>query len=341
MTIYPTIIVLCFIAILFSLWYKKNWKLIFYSFLYYKKRILQSKSFLSKSFGISTTLFLFTMLYILIKYTPEWEYFDKLILLLPEHLLETLERNKISAIIIMLVVEVIVMIASVVFIKNINIKKTNINNDLIMERIVKHEKFNIISYFGSIKNVKDIDVIVTSENSDLDLASLSSTSISGRVRYMASKKNDIGDVIEDPLLEHINKYKKEKNKNNDYNLGVCIISLPFELEKQGVKCIIHAVSIKKNSDNTIYSDKDAIKKIINYSVEHCVNESFNSIFIPIFGIGSAQRDYIKSITLQLEQLKTVLDNKSASITHDLDIYLGVYRELDDLYLKKTAFKMFR
>lgn len=337
--------VLCFMAVLFfSLWYKKNWKLIFYYFLYYKKRISQSKNFLSRSFGISISLFLVTILYILIKYIPQLEFLDKLIYLLPDsaqYLLGLLAEHKTLLIIIILVVEIIAMIISFVLAMNINIKQININNDLIIDEIVKYNNFNIISYFGSIKNVKDIDVIVTSENSDLDLASLSSTSISGRVRYMASKKNDIGDVIEDTLLNNINKYKKEKNKNNDYKLGTCIISLPFELENQGVKCIIHAVSIKKNSDNTIYCDKDAIKSIINYSIGHCVNKKFNSIFIPIFGIGSAQRDSIKSINLQLEQLKIVLDNMSVSITRDLDIYLGVYRELDDLYLKKTAFRMFR
>lgn len=343
MITYPIIAItaLCLIALLF---YKKNWKLIYYYFLYGKKRISQDKNNLSWCFRISSKFLLFTVFYLLIEYLPKWGLFKQLILSSFDDFqlfYKLLKENETSIIIWTLIIEVLFIILCFIFIIKSPVEQKKINNDLMIKKIVNYKGINIFSYFGSIKDVSNINVIVTSENSDLDLASLSSTSISGRVRYMASTKNDIGNVINDPLSDNIIKFKRKMNKNNDFILGTCIISLPFELKKQGVKCIIHAVSIKKNSDNTIYSDKDAIKEIINYSIEHCVNKNFNSIFIPIFGIGSAQRDYIKSITLQLEQLKTVLDNKSASITYDLDIYLGVYRELDDLYLKKTAFKMFR
>lgn len=114
-----------------------------------------------------------------------------------------------------------------------------------LDKIINYKNVNIFSFFGSIEDISNIQVIVTSENSDLELASFSSTSISGRVRNMASSKDDVGNVISDPLYENIYIFKSKHNKYNDFNLGTCIPSQPFKLQNHGVKCVIHAVAIKK------------------------------------------------------------------------------------------------
>lgn len=100
---------------------------------------------------------------------------------------------------------------------------------------------------------------------------------------------------------------------------------------------------QKNNDNTISCDSSAIRKIISYSIGKCINNSFESIFIPIFGIGSAQQDPTYLINDQLESIKSVLDCElmNAPSTLSMNIYLGVYRELDCLFLKKSAIKTFR
>ncbi len=335
---------ICFIAIIAFLFYKKNWKLLLYCFLYYRKKISQNRNLLGRCLGVSTNFFLFIILYLLIEYLPRSDILDALIAYFlnnPSEFLDSLKENKLSIIIVIMIIDLILMIFISFLIIKSPLKQKEINNNLIKKNIINYKNKNIISYFGSIKDVRDIKVIVTSENSDLDLASLSSTSISGRVRCMASTKNLAGEIIKDSLLDNINDFKKKNKKYSNYKLGTCVFSLPFELKKQGVEHIIHAVSIKKNSDNTITCEDDAIKEIIKISINFCIKNSCDSIFIPIFGIGSAQRDYVKSINVQLENLKFVLDNELIDANYDLNIYLGVYHEIDNLYLKKTAIKLFR
>lgn len=336
-----SIMMLCIIL------YKIKPEYIYYSFLYYKKKISQDKNFFSGCIKYIATIFLFTVLYFFIEYVPFSDFIGKIMPLLPDYistLLLSLKGKGGSITIILILIELMVLLfLFFIFMKTPTSPKNKIVNELNLDKIINYKNINIFSYFGSIEDVNDIQVIVTSENSDLELASFSSTSISGRVRNMASSKNDIGNIISDPLHENIVSFKNEHNKYNDFNLGTCITSQPLNLQKYGVKCVIHAIAIKKNIDNTVSYDNLAIKKIISHSIEHCINNSFESIFIPIFGIGSAQQDPTYLINKQLESIKSVLDHElmNAPSTLSLNIYLGVYRELDCLFLKKTTIKTFR
>lgn len=336
-----SIIILCIIL------YKIKPKYIYYSFLFYKKKISQDKNFFSSCIQYIATIFLFTVLYFFIEYVPFSDFIGKITPLLPDYInafLLSLKGKGASITIILASIEFIILLfLFFIFMKTPTSPKNKIVNELSLDKIIKYKNVNIFSYFGSIEDISDIQVIVTSENSDLELASFSSTSISGRVRNMASSKDDIGNIISDPLHENIVRFKNKHNKYNDFNLGTCILSQPLKLQKHGVKCVIHAIAIKKNSDNTISYDNLAIKKIISYSIENCINNSFESIFIPIFGIGSAQQDPTYLINKQLESIKSVLDYElmNAPSTLSLNIYLGVYRELDCLFLKKSSIKTFR
>ena len=325
--------------------YKIKPQYIYYSFLYYKKKITQDRNFFSRCIQYISTIFLFTILYWLIEYVPFSDYLGKIMPILPDYISAFLLSLKGKGVVItstLIAIElVIILFLFFIFMKTNSLSKNKIVNELSTTKIISYGKANILSYFGSIEGTRGIQVIVTSENSDLELASFSSTSISGRVRNMASSKNQLGNITSDPLYENIINFKNKNKKQNDFNLGTCITSQPLELQKYDVKCVIHAVAIKKKSDNTIYYDNLAIRKILSYSIKYCIDNSFDSIFIPIFGIGSAQQDPTDFINKQLESLKSVLDSELMNTTSTLNIYLGVYRELDCLYLKKSSIKMFR
>lgn len=335
------------IILLSIILYKINPKYIYYSFLFYKKKISQDKNLFGKCIQYITTTFLFTVLYFFIEYVPFSDFLGKVMPLLPDYvsaLLLSLKGKGASITIILASIEFIgLLFLFFIFMKMPASSKNKIVNEVSVDKILSYRNINIFSYFGSIEDTRDIQVIVTSENSDLELASFSSTSISGRVRNMASSKDDVGNVISDPLHENIVRFKRAHNKYNNFNLGTCISSQPLKLQKHGVKRVIHAIAIKKNTDNTISYDAIAIKKIISYSIKSCINDSFESIFIPIFGIGSAQQDPTDLIITQLESIKSVLDDElmRTTSTLSLNIYLGVYRELDCLFLKKSAIKKFR
>ncbi|MEI7411774.1 hypothetical protein [Pectobacterium aroidearum] len=267
--------------------------------------------------------------------------------LLPDNVTDLLESLKgkgaLITIILVLIQFIVLSFLFFIFMRMPPSSKNKIVNELNVEKIIGYKKINIFSYFGSIEDTRDIQVIVTSENSDLELASFSSTSISGRVRNMASSKDEVGNIISDPLHENIAHFKNTHNKYNDFNLGTCILSQPLKLQDCGVMCVIHAVAIKKNRDNTICYDHLAIRKIISYSIKNCIDNCYESIFIPIFGIGNAQQDPTDLINKQLESIKFVLDHELMNATSilNLNIYLGVYRELDCLFLKKSSIKTFR
>lgn len=345
-SVYITIAALMIISAIIV--YKIKPKYIYYSFLFYKKKISQDKNFFSHCIKFVASTFLATILYLFIEYTPFSDFFGKIIPLLPDYITTLLQSFKgkgaLIATILALIELAILMLLIFISIKTHSSLKNKIVNELCIDKIIKYNEINILSYFGSIEDISDIKVIVTSENSDLELASLSSTSISGRVRKMASSKDDVGNIISDPLNEKIFDFKNKNEKYNDFNLGLCIPSkAPSKLQEHGVEFVIHAITIKKNNDNTISYDNFAIKKIISYSIKHCIANSLESIFIPIFGIGSAQQDPAILINKQLESIKSVLDYEltNATPTITLSIYLGVYRELDCLFLKKSLLKIFR
>lgn len=335
------------ILILAIVLYKMKPKYIYYSFLFYKKKISQDKNLFGRCIQYVATIFLFTVLYFFIEYVPFSDFIGKIMPLLPDYvstLFLSLKGKGASITIILALIEFFILFFLFVIFSQMPLpSKTKIVNELSVGKILSYKNINLYSYFGSIEDARNIQVIVTSENSDLELASLSSTSISGRVRNMASSKDDVGKIISDPLHENIVHFKNMNNKHNDFNLGTCVSSQPLKLKEYGVKCVIHAVAIKKNRDNTISYSVDSIKKIISYSIKNCINNSFESIFIPIFGIGSAQQDPTSLIYKQLELIKYVLDHdlRHAASTLNLNIYLGVYRELDYLFLKKSAIKIFR
>lgn len=196
-------------------------------------------------------------------------------------------------------------------------------------------KSRIFCYLGSVTEITDIDVIVTSENTNLDLASVSSTSVSGRVRKMASSKNSLGDIVKDHLFDFINDWKIKQNKLYNFNLGTCVFSPPFEMSKVGVKSIVNAVAVKKNEQNQYLLSYESIKKIINSVIEHCAKNNYTSVFIPVFGLGSGGVKPEDSIDLCVRSICKSLENNVS-----IDVYIGVYRVSDSSHVLKSISKYY-
>lgn len=193
---------------------------------------------------------------------------------------------------------------------------------------------NIVCFLGSVEKISDIDVVVTSENTYLDLGSISGTSVSGRVRKMAASFNEKNELEKDFLDDFISEWKIN-NGLGPFTKGRCIISPPFNAEKYGVKSIIHAVAIEKNSNNCANIEFSAIKKIVDYSVNHLLDKSYKSIFIPVFGLGSGQAGQADAINYTVDAVKSALERTE----NDITVYIGVYRADDGFSLiKQLAIK---
>lgn len=73
------------IILLSIILYKINPKYIYYSFLFYKKKISQDKNLFGKCIQYITTTFLFTVLYFFIEYVPFSDFLGKVMPLLPDY----------------------------------------------------------------------------------------------------------------------------------------------------------------------------------------------------------------------------------------------------------------
>lgn len=179
-------------------------------------------------------------------------------------------------------------------------------------------------YCGSVLSMSNIDVVVTSENRDLHLGSISGTSVSGRIRRLAASFNSDGTLSEDHLLSQINQWKSTQPHSGPFRLGQCIVSLPFNAAHLGIKSIIHAISIEKRDTGSNLIEESANRDVIDFAIAHCKANQYSSFFIPIFGLGSgglSRDDAIsKTLTPLIERLRASND--------PLEVYVGTYRLSD-------------
>lgn len=185
-------------------------------------------------------------------------------------------------------------------------------------------KSKIYCYCGSIIGLTEAELLVTSENRYLKLGGIDGTSVSGRARRLAASFRIDGSLSTDPLEDFIERWKKSQKHAGPYQLGTTVVSPPFNACNAGIKHIIHAVALDKRDDGVNLIDERAIRKIIQSTIDQCVNFSCKSVFIPIFGLGSGRLSAEETIS------KTVMPIIEAIRSNDaiLDIYLGTYRLTD-------------
>lgn len=187
-------------------------------------------------------------------------------------------------------------------------------------------------YAGNISFISEADIVVTSENTSLDLGSISGTSVSGRIRKLAATKNQLGDITSDNLGEFLRKWKNDLNCHDNFNLGQVIFTpITWSAIRNNIKCIALSVSIRNTPDGHSILDPIAIADIISKVLRHAEENNFVSIFFPIFGLGSGGIASDLAISTTVSALAEALRNEKISFK----IYLGVYREVDkiELYLR--------
>lgn len=183
---------------------------------------------------------------------------------------------------------------------------------------------NIHVYCGSVLAISNIDLVVTSENSDLSLGSISGTSVSGRMRRLAASYNSDGTLSADHLFRHITEWKSSQSHAGPYRLGQCIVSPPFDAKDRGIKSIVHAITLEKRDSGINIVEESANREVIDFVITHCKANQYSSFFIPIFGLGSGgiSRDDAVSKTLT-----PLIANLRATDTL-INIYVGTYRISD-------------
>ena len=195
-------------------------------------------------------------------------------------------------------------------------------------------------YVGDISFITEVDVVVTSENTSLDLGSISGTSVSGRVRKLAANKDSSGEIQKDNLNDFLACWKRDVGKQADFNLGETVfVPNPYSASKNNIKAIILAVAIQKEPQGVSRIDETSIYRIIKSAVKTAVENKYESIFIPVFGLGSGAIDSDVALSATVQGLTSVLRDE----IKPLKVYLGVYRESDliELILKLRPASVFK
>ncbi len=208
-------------------------------------------------------------------------------------------------------------------------KGANLVDNVTKSGSFKIKNSNVCCFLGSVENISDIDVVVTSENTNLDLGSISGTSVSGRIRKMAASFDEKNTLVRDNLNDFITAWKK-KHGLGPFTKGRCIVSPSFNAEQHGIKSIVHAIAIEKNAGKPANIEFSAIKDIVKYSIKHTLDSNYNSVFIPVFGLGSGQVEQEDAINYTVDAIKASLENIDKNIT----IYIGVYKTDDSFALIK-------
>ena len=142
---------------------------------------------------------------------------------------------------------------------------------------------------GDIQNIKNIDVWVNSENTNMQMARHYERSISGTIRYMGAKKDAAKRVVDDVIANELS----EIVGKSGVDPAVVIPTGAGELTKtNGVKKIFHAAAVRGQVGRGYVPIPD-IYECVRNALElgdspEMGNEDLHSIVFPLMGTGTTK-----------------------------------------------------
>jgi O-acetyl-ADP-ribose deacetylase (regulator of RNase III) len=142
---------------------------------------------------------------------------------------------------------------------------------------------------GDIQNIKNIDIWVNSENTNMQMARHYDRSISGTIRYMGAKKDAAKRVTEDVIANELG----EIVGNRGVDPAIVIATGAGELTKtNGVKKIFHAAAVRGQVGRGYLPIPD-IDECVRNALEladspEMENEDLHSIVFPLMGTGTTK-----------------------------------------------------
>jgi hypothetical protein len=162
-------------------------------------------------------------------------------------------------------------------------------------KLRKNRKVVLIT--GHLENVKEIDAWVSSENTNMQMARFYDRSISGTVRYLGARKDQLGRVTDDIISRELN---ERMGGANYVEPATVIVTGAGELERtNGVKRILHVATVSgqvasgyRPVDNI---EQCVIRALHKVNSEECAQLNIRSILFPLLGSGTAKGDLGKTV----------------------------------------------
>lgn len=145
---------------------------------------------------------------------------------------------------------------------------------------------------GDIRTIKDVDVWVNSENTNMQMARFFDRSMSGIIRYCGATKNPIGHVVKDVIADELRSLMDEWNAQT-VPPGTVVATASGELARtNGVTRIYHAASVTGEIGQG-YAPIQEVGSCVTNALALCDSEqesehAVTSILFPIMGSGTAR-----------------------------------------------------
>lgn len=161
---------------------------------------------------------------------------------------------------------------------------------------------------GSIENINNVDVIVNSENTDLQLARFYDPSLSGTLRYLDAEKDLGGSIIKD----HLNiKLQDEVSKLRSLPVqpGIVVATETNGLLEQGTKYVFH-LALARGEIGSGYKTVNERLEIgmrnvfKEFKSKSTIDSTISSILFPLIGAGTAKMDPVTAAT---EMVRLIVD----------------------------------
>ena len=147
---------------------------------------------------------------------------------------------------------------------------------------------------GVIEEVKDIHVVVSSENTDLQMARFYDPSISGMLRFLDSELGPDGHV----LFDHLNNRLQEAISAFALKLpvrpGTVVAVETTELRKWGIKYVFHLAVVQgepgEGYRSAIENLDRPVANVFSHFNELSDEHGIETILFPVLGAGTAKRN---------------------------------------------------
>ena len=142
---------------------------------------------------------------------------------------------------------------------------------------------------GDIQNIKEIDIWVNSENTNMQMARHFERSISAIIRYLGAKKDFAGRVTDDVIANEL----RALVGDSDVPPGIVIPTGSGELQKSNnVKKVFHAAAVLGQPGRG-YAPISDINECVRNALERAdstelANEDLHSILFPLMGTGTTR-----------------------------------------------------
>ncbi len=174
---------------------------------------------------------------------------------------------------------------------------------------------------GDIQNIRDIDVWVNSENTNMQMARFHERGVSGVIRWLGASKKRTGRVTEDCIAEAL---RELMDGDSEVDAGTVLPTTSGELLRtHGVKQVFHAAAVEGQVGHGYRPVADVAACITNalelMDDPEFDNASLESILFPLIGTGSGGSSVKDSIATIIAACLAYLDRNPR--TRIKEIYL--------------------